>query len=85
MIKTILFDLDGVLVDAREWHYVPYHAEQLLGVQDTNGWADGCVTEDSDMINDFVDVGLVDIKTWHTPMVLDTSHDEWIWCCGVKK
>ena len=66
-------------------HYVSYHEEQLLGIHDTNGFADGCVTNDSDLTSDFCDVGLGDIKTWHTDMVLDTSHDDWIWCCGAKQ
>jgi beta-phosphoglucomutase len=34
MIKAVLFDMDGVLVDAREWHYEALNrALRLFGMQ----------------------------------------------------
>jgi len=64
-------------------YYVGYYDERF-DVQDTNGWCDCCVTDESQIINDFEKRGLKDIKTWHTTGVNDPNHDSWIWCCGTK-
>lgn len=38
MIKAIIFDMDGVLVDAREWHFLALNrALQLFGYEITRG------------------------------------------------
>ena len=64
--------------------YVDYYADQLLGVKETNGSSDCCVTDDNQLIKDFEDIGLTVEEVWHTDYVMDENHDNWVWICGRK-
>lgn len=65
-------------------HYVSYFEDRLVGVRDTNGFCDCCVTSSNQIINSMTDLGFIDLKVWFTETVADENHDSWIWCSGVK-
>jgi ubiquinone/menaquinone biosynthesis C-methylase UbiE len=67
-----------------ETHYVGYHAEQLRGVYDTNGWADCCVMDEKEIRDDFTQIRFTVEDIWHTGIVMDQNHDSWVWICGRK-
>ncbi len=64
--------------------YAGYCEDQFAGIEDTNGASDCCVTDSKQLIEDFQDIGLKDIETWHTGTVNDVNHDSWIWISGRK-
>jgi SAM-dependent methyltransferase len=64
--------------------YVEYYDDKLLGVIDTNGWADCCVQSEDQLKKDFTEIGLEPVDLWYTSMVGDIWHDRWVWICGRK-
>lgn len=65
-------------------YYADYY-ENDFKAEDTNGWADCCVTDEFQLINDLQKLGLKEINTWHTPSAgPDINHDKWIWISGKK-
>jgi len=68
----------------RNPHYAGYYDDKLIGVTDTNGWADCCVQSEDQLKNDFKDIGLEVVSLWYTGMVEDIWHDKWVWVCGRK-
>jgi SAM-dependent methyltransferase len=74
----------GMRNDHNTQYYVDYYTDKFTGMPDTNGASDCCVLEDSQLFKDFEDIGLKTIEIWHTPTVMDTNHDNWVWICGRK-
>lgn len=64
--------------------YADYYDDQLIGIEDTNGAADCCVTDIEQPVKDLLELGLSDIKTWETATVNDVNHDSWLWLKGTK-
>lgn len=65
-------------------YHVEYYVDSLIGIPDTNGASDCCVTDEKQLLKDFEDLGLKVIEIWHTSWVMDMNHDDWIWICGEK-
>jgi len=65
-------------------YYVDYYADKLLGVKETNGASDCCVTDERQITNDFFEIGFTVEGVWHTDTVADVHHSSWIWICGRK-
>lgn len=63
--------------------YADYY-EDNFEVEDTNGWADCCVTNERQPIDDLKSLGLDPVGVWFTEGVNDINHDKWIWVSGRK-
>lgn len=66
-------------------YYVDYKTDKHLGVTDTNGACDCCVTDERQLSDDFERIGMDVIEIWHTPWVEDPNHDDWVWIAGRKR
>lgn len=64
-------------------YYADYYDEQS-DVEDTNGYADCCVTKEEQLTGELKQLGLDPVGVWYTPGVNDINHDKWIWVSGVK-